>query len=105
MDFKAPAPATLAILTLATSLLGACRPIAAHDWYPWECCSNLDCAPVIAAEVLPDASLRVTTRHGTIVVPSSFERRESKDNRLHACMRPDEHGTMQPICLFVPPSI
>lgn len=31
--------AILSPLIVATST-------SAHDWYPWECCSGIDCAPV-----------------------------------------------------------
>jgi hypothetical protein len=78
-------------------------PAAAHDWYPWDCCSGLDCAPVERAELLPNAELLVTSKHGTAVVPASFPRRESKDNRMHVCMRKGSNG-MAPICLFLPPA-
>jgi hypothetical protein len=86
----------LAATTMATAA-------AAHDWYPWDCCSGLDCAPVDAAEVLPGAALRVRTRHGETVIPPDFVRRPSLDGRMHACMRPAEQGHPVPICLFVPP--
>jgi hypothetical protein len=47
----------------------------------------------------------VTTKHGTVVVPSNFPRRESKDHRMHACMMPGAGGQMQLICIFMPPSM
>lgn len=75
----------------------------AHEWYPWDCCSGFDCAPVLRVEVQPDASLVVTSRHGTVAVPAGFQRRESQDARMHVCMRPGADGIMQPICLFLPP--
>jgi hypothetical protein len=95
--------AVLGTMVIATASLSGSRHGRAHDWYPWECCSGLDCAPVLQVEVLPEAGLRVTTRHGTALVPASLERRESPDGRMHACMRPDDAGAMLPICLFVPP--
>lgn len=79
-------------------------PAAAHDWYPWECCSGFDCAPVERAELLPDAGMLVTTKHGTTVIPASLPRRESQDNRMHACMRKGSNG-MAPICIFLPPGM
>jgi hypothetical protein len=99
-------------------LLAAATPAAAHDWYPMECCSGLDCAPVEKVEMLPGppiasvtggpvtlGAMMVTTKHGTVAVPATFPRRESKDNRMHACMRPGEGGKMRLICIFIPPSI
>ena len=47
----------------------------------------------------------VTTRHGTVLVPANFPRRESKDARMHACMMPGAGGQMQLICIFMPPSM
>ena len=46
----------------------------------------------------------VTTKHGTVIVPANFPRRESKDNQMHACMRPMSDGGMRLLCLFLPPA-
>jgi hypothetical protein len=54
--------------------------------------------------LLPGAML-VTTRYGSVIVPANFPRRESKDHRMHACMRPGDGGTMRLICIFLPPSM
>jgi hypothetical protein len=99
------------------AVLMAATPAAAHDWYPLECCHNMDCAPVDRVEIVPTptaadgqgvsvapTAMMVTTRHGTALVPASFPRRESKDHRMHACMLPSEGGRMRLICLFLPPS-
>jgi hypothetical protein len=103
-------------IILFLSLMFA-TPAVAHDWYPFECCSGLDCAPVEKAEVvrssiyaglaaLPNQSagdLIVTSRHGSAIVPSDLPRRESKDHRMHVCMRPQSSGQMRVICIFLPP--
>jgi hypothetical protein len=99
------------------AFLLASTPAAAHDWYPLECCHEMDCAPVDRAEIVPTpttteapgvaggpAALIVTTKHGTVIVPANFPRRESKDHRMHACMLPGAGGQMQLICIFLPPS-
>jgi len=87
-------------------------PAQAHDWYPKECCHDNDCAPVestartsslAASSELP--STLVTTKHGTAVIPPNLPRRESKDNRMHACMSPGPMGKMQLICIFTPPTL
>lgn len=82
----------------------------AHEWYPMECCSGLDCAPaestayvVLTGEVLPH--LVVTTKMGTVVIPHNTKWRDSKDNRMHVCMRPNGDGTMQLLCIFAPPGL
>lgn len=63
----------------------------------------MDCAPV---EHVYSGSFAmvVTTKQGTVVVPATFPRRESKDNRMHVCMRRDETGKMKLLCLFLPPA-
>ena len=101
------------------AFLLAATPAAAHDWYPMECCHEMDCAPVDHAEIVPmpaqgdpkgggatsTPTMIVTTRHGTVVVPGDFPRRESKDSRMHACMMPGADGHMQLICIFMPPAM
>jgi hypothetical protein len=106
---------------LLAALLAAATPAAAHEWYPMECCSGMDCAPVEKVEMLPGPGIAsmlttpaqanpiggmlVTTKHGSVVVPADFPRRESKDHRMHACMRPAQGGAMRLICIFLPPAI
>lgn len=105
------------------AIMLAATPAAAHDWYPMECCHGLDCAPVEKVEYVnvvatpmgpflpgtsahanPTLSMLVTTKHGSVVVPANFPRRESRDHRMHACMRPGERGYMRLICIFLPPA-
>lgn len=101
---------------LATCMFAT--PAHAHDWYPIECCSGLDCAPVDHARViqggyaynLPGSSaqaagpaLEVTTKHGTAIVPPGMTRRESRDHRMHACIRKTWNGETRVICVFIPP--
>ena len=108
---------------LLAALLMVATPAAAHDWYPIECCSSMDCAPVEKVEILSPPAMAsmfsapaqpapampgamiVTTKHGSVVVPASAQRRESRDHRMHACMRPADGGTMRLICIFMPPSM
>ena len=103
--------AVIALLGLAVACV-LLTPAQAHDWYPRECCHDNDCAPVesvarisslATSSQLP--STVVTTKHGTAVVPPNLPRRESKDNRMHACMNPGPMGKMQLICLFTPPTL
>ena len=77
--------------------------LAAHDWYPLECCHGMDCAPVDRVDGTESGGMTVTSRLGTARVPPSMARRESKDNQMHVCMRPNRSGAMQVICIFVPP--
>lgn len=117
--------AFLTILVLAAfcmAMLVRAVSARAHDWYPADCCSNMDCAPVEKADIVsspfmagladslvPPAhaglgAMAVTTKHGTVIVPANFPRRESKDGQLHACMRPGANGAMRLICIFLPPA-
>jgi len=86
---------------IAVMLMVSAAP--AHEWYPRECCQDLDCAPVERAEPLPDGSLRVTSKVGTTIVPASFPRQASPDHQMHICMARFSHlDDMRPVCLFVP---
>ena len=101
----------LRLWLLAIGILAIAQSARAHEWYPLECCHAMDCAEVeTSARTHPvdsaaPSNLIVTTRHGTAIVPQNFPLRESKDGRMHACMRPGEGGTMRLICIFVPPSM
>lgn len=86
----------------------------AHSWYPENCCSGQDCAEVLSAETLSNGDLRVTSIHGTTVVPKGFPRLPSQDKNEHICMRAFHEGDgwqqtprtpanmLVPICFFVP---
>jgi len=101
---------------ILAGLLLTATGAAAHEWYPVECCSGMDCAPVEKVEIISlqsagimgsaplPGSMLITTKHGTVIVPANFPRRESKDNQMHACIRPSTGGTPRLICLFLPPS-
>lgn len=91
------------ILALAAlTLLAAPSEGKAHDWYPYECCHDIDCAPVTRVERSDSGGMVVTSQHGIVFIPDSMMRRESKDARMHVCMRPGLNG-MRAICIFVPP--
>jgi len=101
------------ILFASMLTLAAIAPAFAHEWYPMECCSGMDCAPVEKTERVPIPNdptalpmLLVTTKHGTVMIPRNFPFRESKDNRMHVCMRPTgvPADPMRLLCVFVPPT-
>jgi hypothetical protein len=96
---------------LASIWMLACAPgslslAKAHSWYPKECCDDVDCAPVEAVAELASANgsrqVIVTSIHGRAIVPRNFPVRDSKDGRMHVCMRPDPEGIMDVMCLFLP---
>jgi hypothetical protein len=83
--------------------------------YDPDCCHNMDCAPVDKVEQVPTSlasmftivpgnalpsTMVVTTKHGTVAVPPNFPLRQSKDARMHACIRQNKL-----ICLYMPPGI
>jgi hypothetical protein len=98
----------LAALPVLAGTLFLCSASAiSHDWYPMECCHAQDCAPVDKATWSSPISegkrqLIVTSKHGTATVPLTLPVRESKDGRMHVCMRPSLYGGMGVICLFAP---
>jgi hypothetical protein len=98
-DGRASVVMTTALVAATLMVSGA----AAHDWYPRECCGNVDCAPVERVEPLADGSLRLTSRVGSTDVPTSFPRQPSPDDQMHICMVRYSHlDGMRVICLFVP---
>jgi hypothetical protein len=84
-------------------------PAKAHEWYPHDCCHGGDCAAVdqvtrIASAGGDETQFVLTSRHGTAILAPDFPLRESKDHRMHVCMRPSLYGGMGVICVFMPSS-
>jgi hypothetical protein len=98
----------LLFIGATVALWAGIRSADAHDWYPMECCHGMDCAPVdkvqLLTPIIADATpaMVVTTKHGTVIVPPDFPRRESHDNRMHACMRQGATGRIHLLCIFLP---
>jgi hypothetical protein len=96
-------------IVVAGTLLSAIEANA-HGWYPKECCHRDDCTPVESVERFVPAGggvpqLLVTTKRGTTLVPQDFPVRQSKDSRMHICVRANEYGHDDVMCLFMPPSM
>lgn len=94
-------------LLLVPMFLVLCvRPLAAHDWYPHECCHGQDCAVVTSLIPLAGGGFRVETSQGFATVPKGFAARPSPDQKAHACLRQNgptaEHRGWTLICLFLP---
>jgi len=49
--------------------------------------------------------IKVTSKRGTAIIPKDFPVRESKDSRMHVCMRQNEFRDFDVMCLFVPPNM
>lgn len=106
----------LALAMFSGAMIVKTTASKAHDFYPIECCSGIDCAPVEKVEIVANSAIAsmlvppanasvpstmvVTTKHGTAAVPQNIKHRESKDGRVHACIR---SGKL--ICIFLPPSM
>ena len=79
------------IATLYLTLI----PITAlgHSWYPWECCSGIDCKPV------PCDSL-IETKEGIAYENYVFKDKQirpSQDKFCHVCI----NNTNKPLCVFI----
>jgi len=97
-------------LTVAFVSAGPIPCAIAHSWYPPECCHDVDCEPVeLVARLVPrgggPAQLLVTSKHGPVIIPASFPVRDSKDGHMHICMSYDPFGSIEVLCVFVPPSM
>lgn len=95
---------TLLVILLAT-------PSRSHEWYPWECCSGIDCHEVPASEV--DLTAGGYRLKDGVVIPYG-EERFSPDGKFHVCRRlagegkviyPSEDGEGNPrkVCFWAPP--
>jgi hypothetical protein len=81
-----------------------------RSFYPNECVAIDQCAPVdgVTWLVQPDVSTTqrfVSSVHGRAFVPRNFPVRESKDERVHVCLRYDPFGSLEVTCLLVPARI
>lgn len=89
------------------ALAVAAAPTAyAHSWYPKECCSGEDCAPVEQIYRLGGEGGAgrwvITSKHGKAILPLGLPPRDSQDGRTHVCMRYSPFGELEVICLFTP---
>lgn len=76
----------------------------AHSWYPYECCSDLDCHPVPVDRVKE-------AKGGWLLADGTFiayrDARPSPDNRFHVCQRDAGKGALirlhdKPACFWAP---
>jgi hypothetical protein len=102
----------IANISSVFAVIASCglSPARAHDWYPHECCHGGDCAPVdnvtrIVMAASGETGLILSSKLGTALLPPNFPVRESKDHRMHVCMRPSLYGGMGITCVFMPPSM
>jgi hypothetical protein len=101
----------IANISSVFAVIASCglSPARAHDWYPHECCHGGDRAPVDnitrIVTAASEAGLILTSKLGTALLPPNFPVRESKDHRMHVCMRPSLYRGMGITCVFMPPNM
>ena len=93
----------IAVLALLV-VIALAKPARSHSWYDPDCCSDRDCEPVsavsfVASDPKSVPVMVVTTGFGTKPVTPQTKMRESKDNKMHACIYQEKL-----ICLYLPPS-
>jgi hypothetical protein len=82
-------------------------PVAAHSWYPIECCSAYDCMPADEIVTGSDGGRMVRVRDQRIPIPVGLAPRASPDSRIHICFKStagdlDGAPSFLPLCLFLP---
>lgn len=88
----------LIFLIMFVCFLGISIEVAkSHDWYPRECCSDQDCAPILKMERINDENFIVVTKHSwaiwdkNIIKVNTLPNREffipEPDGDDHACIR------------------
>lgn len=97
--FKSPTFAAIACAALTLAPGG----VAAHSWYPHDCCHDQDCMPADAVEKDQHGDWSVRVGPLRIWVPKIFKIRFSPDHRAHICYRHDKEFGYMPLCLFLPP--
>lgn len=92
-------------ITVATVF--AALAAGAPSWYPDACVAVDLCAPVdnVSWQTPVDGStpqLFISSPHGKAFVPKNFPVQQSKDERIHVCLRYDPFGDLEVTCLLVP---
>ena len=89
------------LLTMLLIFLGTSK-VSAHSWYPYECCSDQDCAPA-TVEILSQHEIKLTNKFGSIIIdPTKTKARPSQDEHYHACLRSNGNGGLTLLCWFAP---
>lgn len=70
------------VIAIAVCMAAAVRASKAHEWYPWECCSGIDCSEI--------SESRVRVSPGGYMVDGEFlvpyaQAKSSPDGNYHAC--------------------
>lgn len=74
----------------------------AVSWYPYDCCHDRDCRPVVHIEKKANIIWMTTTDGLTLAVDPKQSRRLSQDHRWHVCIDVDELNQTFVRCIFEP---
>jgi hypothetical protein len=98
--------ATIQVSAGTVAVLAAI-PVQAASWYPPNChfvdyCAAVDRVTWSLPENAAAPRLIFASLHGEAAVQRNFTVHESKDGRVHVCMRYDAFGDLEVTCLLVP---
>jgi hypothetical protein len=90
---------------LVAAFLMASFPALGHSFYPYECCSDVDCYPIAVEDVKATPKGWFITKE-RITIPYESAR-PSPDGRFHICRNELGKGTLitpsgQPPCFWAP---
>lgn len=96
---------------LFNALFGFVSKANAHSWYPYSCCSDRDCAPVLRITYNPDGSMIMATTYYSqvvnVLIPKGYLLQPSKDAEAHVCVKSPTTAQRlgayyEPLCVFLP---
>ena len=76
----------------------------AHSWYPWECCSDQDCAPIKLNETPKEGNGGFTLMDGSGRFVAYKDIKPSPDGQWHLCEQkwPDKLADRKILCVWAP---
>lgn len=89
--------ALVAVTLLVGAFLFGLKAAGAHDFYPWDCCSDRDCAPHPADDI--EETVEGFTIKSTGEFVERAKVRVAPDGQFHSCRNPNTNVL---ICLFQP---
>jgi hypothetical protein len=92
---------SIRILCVTGTLLPLSRADA-HSWYPWECCSDKDCAPITMSETPREKDGGFYLIDGRHI--SYKEVKPSPDGQWHLCEQkwPANSAARKILCVYAP---
>lgn len=96
--------ATIAAAAVVLAMVAGVGPARAHEWYPPNCCSGFDCAPIEMDDVQLTPEGFVIPGNPEVVPYSSPKVKRTPPeggNRYHLCTRAGKRDG-EVICLYIP---